>query len=101
MPTYLFSYRMPADYVSTADTRAGWAEFFQTVSTQLEDIGAPIFARDCVGETGPRTVLGGYTMIDAASLQQAAALAERCPLMDHGGGVEVGELTPPDSRPTE
>jgi YCII-related domain len=95
MPTYLLSYRMPAGYVSTPDTRASWTAFFDTVSTQLEDIGAPIFTRDSVGETGPHTVLGGYTMIDAASLGQAAALAERCPLIDHGGGVEVGELTPP------
>ncbi|HTU30951.1 MAG TPA: YciI family protein [Solirubrobacteraceae bacterium] len=95
MPTYLLSYRMPAGYVSTPETRASWTEFFGTVSTQLEDIGAPIFTRDAVGETGPQTVLGGYTMIDAASLEQAAALAGRCPLMRHGGGVEVGELTPP------
>jgi hypothetical protein len=101
MPTFLLSYRMPAGYVSTPDTRADWTAFFETVSTQLEDIGAPIFTRESVGETGPSTVLGGYTMIDASSLEQAAALAQRCPLMRHGGGVEVGELTAPGSRPTE
>jgi hypothetical protein len=99
MPTYLLSYRMPANYVSTPDTRANWTDFFETISTHLEDLGAPIFSRGSVGETGAGTVLGGYSLVGADSLEQARALVEACPLMNDGGGVDVGELTPPSAAP--
>ena len=94
MPSYLLSYRMPAGYVPTPDTHAAWREFFDTISTHLDDIGNPIFDRRAVGDTSPSTVLGGYSMISAGSLEEAAELAGGCPLLGHGGGVEIGELTP-------
>jgi hypothetical protein len=94
MPSYLLSYRTPTDYQSTADTRAAWNEFFQAISTHLEDIGNPIFTRRTVGDTGTDTVLGGYTLVNADTLQQATELAASCPLSELGGGVEIGELTP-------
>jgi hypothetical protein len=100
MPTYLLSFRTPTDYVATPDTRARWNEFFDSISTHLEDLGAPIFSRRSVGQTGPETVLGGYSLVDAGSLEQAMALVENCPLVNHGGGVDVGELTDPRATPT-
>ena len=99
MPTYLLSFRTPGDYVPTLDTRARWNAFFDSISSHIEDLGAPIFSRRSVGETGPETVLGGYSLIDADSLDQAIALAQSCPLVDHGGGVDVGELTDPSVMP--
>jgi hypothetical protein len=94
MPSYLLSFRTPTDYQSTADTRAAWNEFFQTISTHLQDIGNPIFSRQTIGHTGTDTVLGGYTLINADTLEQARELAANCPLGELGGGVEIGELTP-------
>jgi hypothetical protein len=94
MPSYLLSFRTPTDYRSTPDTRAAWNEFFQAISTHLEDIGNPIFSRRTIGDTGTTTVLGGYTLIHADTLEQAGQLAAGCPLSELGGGVEIGELTP-------
>lgn len=94
MPNYLFSYRTPSDYVPTPDTRAEWEAFFGQISTQLEDIGNPIFASESVGTTDADTRLGGYSIIAAANLQEATRLASDCPLVARGGGVEVGEITP-------
>jgi hypothetical protein len=94
MPSYLLSFRAPIDYQSTPDTRAAWNEFFQAISTHLEDIGNPIFRRQTIGDTGTDTVLGGYTLINADTLEQARELATGCPLSELGGGVEIGELTP-------
>lgn len=94
MPSYLLSFRTPIDYRSTADTRAAWSEFFQAISTHLEDIGNPIFSRQTVGDTGIDTVLGGYTLIHADTLERVRELAAGCPLVELGGGVEIGELTP-------
>jgi hypothetical protein len=47
----------------------------------------------------PGTRLGGYTVITAADLDAAVALAARCPVLEHGGAVEVGELTLVNAAP--
>jgi hypothetical protein len=99
MPSYLLSFRAPTAYTSTPDTRAAWSEFFQAISTHLEDIGNPIFSRTRVGETATGTTLGGYSLINADNLEQARELAARCPLTKLGGGVEIGELTPLSEMP--
>ena len=36
----------------------------------------------------------GYTLIEADSLDAAAGLAGGCPVLKHGGTVEVGETIP-------
>jgi YCII-related domain len=48
------------------------------------------------------TELGGYLLINAADLEAATSLAQGCPFLQAGGGVEVGELTllNPDSIAT-
>lgn len=94
MPNYLLSFRTSSDYTSTPDTQTAWNQFFEEISTQLEDIGNPIFSRQSVGQTGAGTVLGGYSLISADSLQEASELASACPLVRQGGGVEIGEVTP-------
>jgi hypothetical protein len=55
--------------------------------------GSPAFARSTLGDTGPDTALAGYTVITADDLEVAVALAQGCPVLGQGGGVEVGELT--------
>jgi hypothetical protein len=99
MPSYLLSFRTPSDYTPTPDTRADWNTFFGEISTHLEDIGNPIFSRRSVGETGAGTLLGGYSLINAGSLEEALELAGACPLVTRGGGVEIGEVTPVSEMP--
>ncbi|MGO9959106.1 MAG: YciI family protein [Solirubrobacteraceae bacterium] len=99
MPSYMLSFRAPSDYTPTPDTSADWNTFFAGISTHLEDIGNPIFSRQSVGQTGAGTVLGGYSLINADSLDQARELAAGCPLVKHGGGVEIGEVTPVSEMP--
>lgn len=36
-----------------------------------------------------KDVIGGYTLISAKDLNQAAELSKGCPIFDHGGFVEV------------
>jgi len=44
------------------------------------------------------TTLGGYSLIRAASLDAAVALAKGCPMLGDGGAVEICELTSHDDR---
>ena len=95
MPSYLFTYRTPHDYVAgEAEMTKAWMAFFDAMGSAVEDIGNPVFSRETTGHTGAGTVLGGYSMISAGSLEEALALAGGCPLIERGGGVELGEITP-------
>jgi uncharacterized protein YndB with AHSA1/START domain len=93
MPTYLITNRVPADFKPSPDGRAAMEAWFALLESHLEDRGNPAFSRAPVGNCGPTTTLGGYTLINAQSLEEAMELAKSHPLVRVGGGVEIGELT--------
>jgi hypothetical protein len=39
------------------------------------------------------TELGGYSLVNAGSLDEAVTLAGSCPILAAGGGIEVGAVT--------
>ena len=94
MPTYLITNRVPADFRPSGDAFAAWTAWFEELGPHLQDRGNPAFARTTLGNCGPNSLLGGYTLINANDLQAAVGLARSHPLMRLGGGVEIGELTP-------
>jgi hypothetical protein len=59
----------------------------------LEDAGAVVQGRDKVVTDGPfaeaKDIVGGYTVIVARDLAEAAELAKGCPILEVGGSVEV------------
>jgi hypothetical protein len=93
MPTYLITNRAPKNYRGSADTVAAWNAWFEHLGANLVDRGNPVFERRKLGNCGTDTELGGYTLVTADNLEAAVALAEGCPHLANGGGVEVGELT--------
>jgi hypothetical protein len=93
MPTYLIVNRAPSGSTPSPEAAAAWAAWFDELGDHLVDRGNPAFAQTTVGNCGPGTVLGGYTLIDADDLAAATELAGRHPLTSRGGGVEIGELT--------
>ncbi len=98
MATFLLSYRHPTNYTGSAEIAARWAAWFEELGTSVVDLGNPVFTRSALGTCGPDTALGGYKLIAAEDLDEAVALARGCPLLQEGGGVEVGELTPVSGR---
>jgi hypothetical protein len=94
MATYLFTYRSAKDYESTDETYGEWMSWFSELGPAVKELGNPIFDRREVGDCrAEATVLGGYSLIGAESLDEAVGLAARCPALAHRGGVEVGEIT--------
>jgi len=93
MPLFLLSHRHPKNYAGTGDTAAAWTAWFEKMGASVVDLGNPVFDRTAVGNCGPDTDLGGYTLVAADDFDEAVALALGCPLMPDGGGVEIGELT--------
>ena len=41
-----------------------------------------------------KELIGGYTLVKAKSLEEAAEMAKNCPILEMGGNVEVREINP-------
>jgi hypothetical protein len=98
MNTYLLVHRHPEDYIGTAGTAAAWDSWFSRLGSHLVDLGNPVFERTPVGACGTPLPLGGYTLVTASDFAEAVSLAQGCPIIADGGGVEVGLLTPVPGR---
>jgi hypothetical protein len=94
MPKYVLTYHQPKGYVprADADVMTAWQSYFEGLADHAIDPGQPVFERTSVGGVGADTQLGGYSIIEATDLEDAAALAKACPSMQSGGGVQAGEL---------
>jgi hypothetical protein len=92
MATYVIVNRAPASYTPSPEAAAAWNAWFQRLGDSLVDRGNPVFKRTTLGNVDAGTALGGYTLVSAASLEEAAGLARDCPALGYGGGVEIGEL---------
>ncbi len=93
MTTYVFSYRMPEDFVlGQPETVAAWTAWFDGMGTSLADLGQPVVSATALGDCGAGTRLGGYSLITADDLEGALRLAKSCPSLEQGGGLEVGVL---------
>jgi len=94
MPTFVFTYRMPRDYVpGGSETVAAWTAWFDALGESLSDIGKPVVESTELGDCGAGTRLGGFSFVTADDLESAEALAKGSPALAVSGGVEVGAVT--------
>ncbi|HXW80228.1 MAG TPA: YciI family protein [Acidimicrobiales bacterium] len=105
MTRYLFTYRSVPGYDWFGDP-AGlreWQSFLEAIETAMVEPGWPSFEPTAlIGETGQWTQVGGYSVVTADSLEEAAAMATGCPTVTRGGGVEVAVLAElPPEHPAE
>jgi YCII-related domain len=99
MNTYLLVHRQPHDYTGTPEAAAAWEAWFGKLGDALVDKGNAVLSdRSVVGEAGTVPPLGGYTIVSAADLDEATRLARGCPILQEGGAVEVGLLSPVPGR---
>ena len=72
-----------------------WTTWLGGLGDAVTDVGNPFGASASVksggSSAGAVTGLGGYTIIDAESLDAATARADGCPILSSGGSVEVYE----------
>jgi hypothetical protein len=100
MPNYLLSYHgggMAGTEEEQGKVMAAWGEWFGKLGDKLVDGGLPVMksktiTRDgTVTEGGGANPVSGYSVIKAASLDEAVALAKDCPVFLGGATIEVGE----------
>ena len=96
MASFVFSYRVPHDYKpGSPETVAAWRDFFSSLGAGLADTGHAAVQSAVLGNIGADTRLGGYSIVTADSLDTAVKLAQGCPALGMGAGVEVGQLAVP------
>jgi hypothetical protein len=75
-----------------------WTAWFGTLGEALVDGGKPTGDKATVAVDGSSTSGGGanpingYSIVSAATLDDALSIAKGCPHLDAGGTIEVGEL---------
>lgn len=93
MSKYVLAYRgggMPETEEEQQAVMAAWGAWFGQLGASVIDGGAPFGASTAVG--GEVTAqLTGYSIVDAASLDDAVGKAGGCPILTSGGTVEVYE----------
>src|SRR5687767_4415620 len=104
MSGYMFLYRGSERPTSPQDAQQimqKWMNWMQELSTKghMKDRGQPlepvgkVVGRNKTVTDGPyaelKDLVGGYTLIEARDLDEAAELSKGCPVFGRGGFVEV------------
>ena len=92
MPKFLFSYRVPKDYRPGPETGKAWEAWFEGLGDSRIDTGHGVVTTQALGNLGADTRLGGYSLVAAEDMEAVAALAEGCPALEVGGGLEIGAV---------
>lgn len=101
MTKYLLSYHggsMPETPQEGEKVMKAWNDWMGTLGKSLVDGGNPtgksktIAPGGKVADGGGSNAVSGYSILEAASLDDAVTLARGCPQISAGGSIEIGEL---------
>ena len=92
MPNFVFTYRTAPGTARTPESADAWRSWFDDMAGHVAEIGKPALESAAIGNCGQDTMLGGYSLITAADLDEALALTKGCPALARDGGVEVAQL---------
>lgn len=76
---------------------AAWGAWMEGIGSSLLDQGNPFGQSETVGSGGVVSNGGGsnpatgYTLVEAANIEEAIGHAKSCPIIESGGSVEVCE----------
>ena len=101
MPKYLLTYHgemsmddMPTDPEAVQAVMAKWGAWYQSMGASLVDGGAPIGPSSAIAASGPIDApaqLTGYTIVEAADMAAATAIAKGSPVLENGHSVQISE----------
>jgi hypothetical protein len=97
MPKYVLTYHgemgsMPDDPEAMAGVMAKWEGWYGTIGADLVDGGAPFGETSAVGPDGAAEApasMTGYTIVNAADMEAAKAIANGCPVLGDGHTVQI------------
>lgn len=97
MAKYLVTYhgsQMPSDPSVMEQAKAAFGQWLQGAGSAVLDPGAPTHFVTQVSKENPVAVveIGGYSIIEASSLDEALKLLKTHPFVGRGGTLQVNEL---------
>lgn len=92
MPKYVFTYRQPKDQPLNMDAAQQWYAWFDEISDHIVEPGSAVSNVRQLGNVEGSQRVSGFTVINARDLDHASELAQGCPAIAQGFGLEVGEL---------
>jgi hypothetical protein len=100
MARFLVTYHgggMPSDPAEASQAVAAFGEWLGRAGNAVVDPGAPLrpAARVANGSPLPEVAIGGYSVIEAASVDQAVEVLKSHPFVARGGTLQVFEAVPP------
>jgi hypothetical protein len=101
MAKFVFGYHggsgMPETPEEQEKLMAAWGGWFGSLGAAVIDGGNPfgqaktVAADGSVSDGGGANPLGGYSIVEADSLDAAVTMAKDCPALANGGNVDVCE----------
>lgn len=101
MAKYLFIYHggsHPETDEEIAEVMDAWGNWFGSMGSAVVDGGNPVGKSSTVNADGTVTndggpnPAGGYSLIEAADLDDAIGKAKKCPILAAGGSIELAEV---------
>jgi hypothetical protein len=102
MAKFMFAYHgggMPETPEEGEKVMAAWGAWMGGLGAALVDGGAPLgmsktVSAKGVADDGGANPISGYSVVEAADMDAAIAMAKGCPILDAGGSVVVAEAMP-------
>ena len=92
MPSYVFTYRQPREQPLNMDAAQEWFAWFEEISEHITMPGSAVSTARQIGHVDGDQRVSGFTVISARDLDHASEIAQGCPAIRQGYGLEVGEL---------
>jgi len=100
MAKYLLAFHgggVPETEEEQAQVMAAWEAWMGSLGEAMVDPGNAVGQAKTISAEGSISVGGGvnpvtgYTLVNAADIDEAVSLAKGCPIFESGGSIEVGE----------
>ena len=103
MTKYLYSYHggnQPSSPAEGEKTMKAWMDWIGSLGDKMVDVGNPTAGSKMIASNGRvsdgagSSAVTGYSIVEAASFDEAVKWAKSCPQLAAMGTVEVSEITP-------
>lgn len=99
MPKYIYIYhggKPPETEEEKTRVMDAWGQWFGSMGSSVIDGGNPVgpsttIYADKVENNGGTNPVSGYSLIEAADIEDAIAKGKQCPILMDGGSIEVAE----------
>jgi hypothetical protein len=92
MPEYVFTYRRPEGQALNMEEGQAWFKWFDEIGEHISVPGNAVAVARRVGNVAGDQDVSGFSVITARDIDHAVEIAQGCPAVAQGYGLEVGEL---------